>query len=73
MYKNEKNETLLKLFQEWREGGTKENDRGDEFNYNILEALCFTFFFFLVVLGFELRTSCLLGRRLYSCSTLPAL
>jgi hypothetical protein len=26
---------LLKLFQEWRGGGIKENDRGGEFNYNI--------------------------------------
>jgi hypothetical protein len=27
---------LLKLFQEWREGGIKENYGGDEFNYDLL-------------------------------------
>jgi hypothetical protein len=27
---------LLKLFQEWEEGGIKENEGGGEFNYNIL-------------------------------------
>jgi hypothetical protein len=27
---------LLKLFQEWEEGGIKENDGGGEFNYDIL-------------------------------------
>jgi hypothetical protein len=26
----------LKLFQEWGEGEIKENDGGDEFNYDIL-------------------------------------
>jgi hypothetical protein len=29
----------LKLFQEWREEGIKENDGGDEFNYGIFNIL----------------------------------
>jgi hypothetical protein len=33
--KMEKRE-LLKLFQEWGEEGLKENDGGNEFNYDIL-------------------------------------
>jgi hypothetical protein len=35
MYENGKMRTV-KLFQEWREGGIKENDGGGEFNYDIL-------------------------------------
>jgi hypothetical protein len=29
----------LKLFQEWEEGGIKENDGRDEFNYDIFREL----------------------------------